>query len=82
MRFLCFHYYKNVKAAAAAAAAAASVPAVTTGADIDTDELVDETGVDPKDIELVTLQVRPAREGLFLFPLLILFSPAPGIYAF
>ena len=32
---------------------------MTTGADIDTDELVDETGVDPKDIELVTLQVRP-----------------------
>ena len=50
---------------------------MTTGADIDTDELVDETGVDPKDIELVTLQVRPARllrvsdSGVFWFLVLI-----------
>lgn len=43
--------------AAAAAAAAASIPAVSTGADIDTDELVDETGVEPKDIELIMSQV-------------------------
>lgn len=41
----------------AAAAAASSIPAVTTGADIDTDELVDETGVEPKDIELIMSQV-------------------------
>lgn len=42
---------------AAAAAATASVPAVTTGADVDGDELVDETGVEPKDIELIMSQV-------------------------
>lgn len=45
-------------AAAAAAAAASSIPAVSSGADIDTDELVDETGVEPKDIELIMSQVR------------------------
>lgn len=44
-------------AAAAAAAAASSIPAVSSGADIDTDELVDETGVEPKDIELIMSQV-------------------------
>lgn len=42
----------------AAAAATSSIPAVSTGADIDTDELVDETGVDSKDIELIMSQVR------------------------
>lgn len=33
------------------------MPAVSSGADIDTDELVDETGVEPKDIELIMSQV-------------------------
>ncbi|CAM9673668.1 unnamed protein product, partial [Ectocarpus fasciculatus] len=40
----------------AAASSAAAIPAVTTGADVDTDELVDETGVEPKDIELIMSQ--------------------------
>lgn len=46
-----------------AAATTASVPAVNTGADIDTDELVDEAGVDPKDIELVLTQVRASASA-------------------
>ncbi|CAM9376706.1 unnamed protein product [Scytosiphon promiscuus] len=45
----------------AAAASASSIPAVTTGADIDTDELVDEEGVEPKDIELIMSQASCSR---------------------
>ena len=52
------HCFSFAKAAAAAAAAASSIPAVSSGADIDTDEFVDETGVEPKDIELIMSQVR------------------------
>lgn len=52
-----FHPHPKSKAAAAAASSAASMPAVSSGADIDTDELVDETGVEPKDIELIMGQV-------------------------
>ncbi|CAM9576711.1 unnamed protein product [Sphacelaria rigidula] len=46
---------------AAAAAASTSVPAVSSGADIDGDELVDETGVEPKDIELIMNQASCSR---------------------
>lgn len=48
---------------ASAAAAAASVPAVNSGADIDGDELVDETGVEPKDIELIMSQATCSRSA-------------------
>ncbi|CAM9194817.1 unnamed protein product [Discosporangium mesarthrocarpum] len=44
-----------------AAAAAASVPSVAAGADIDIDEAVDETGVEPKDIELIMGQASCTR---------------------
>eukprot|EP00903_Cladosiphon_okamuranus_P012581 g11778.t1 len=47
--------------ATAAASSAASMPAVSSGADIDTDELVDETGVEPKDIELIMSQASCSR---------------------
>lgn len=57
----CFHLSiappPSEKKATAAASSAASMPAVSSGADIDTDELVDETGVEPKDIELIMSQV-------------------------
>eukprot|EP00752_Nemacystus_decipiens_P006478 g5832.t1 len=49
--------------AAAAASSAASMPAVSSGADIDTDELVDETGVEPKDIELIMSQAGCSRSA-------------------
>ena len=39
------------------------MPAVSSGADIDTDELVDETGVEPKDIELIMSQVSIRQTG-------------------
>lgn len=51
------------QAAAAAASSASSMPAVSSGADIDTDELVDETGVEPKDIELIMSQVSMQEQG-------------------
>ncbi|CAM9764858.1 unnamed protein product [Ectocarpus sp. 8 AP-2014] len=47
----------------AAAASAAAIPAVNTGADVDTDELVDETGVEPKDIELIMSQASCTRSA-------------------
>lgn len=56
--FLLCGGFKTFLFGQAAAAATSSIPAVSTGADIDTDELVDETGVDPKDIELIMNQVR------------------------
>lgn len=56
---------------AAAAAATSSIPAVSTGADIDTDELVDETGVDSKDIELIMSQVRLCVWCISVYPLCV-----------
>ncbi|CAB1104573.1 unnamed protein product [Ectocarpus sp. 12 AP-2014] len=47
----------------AAASSAAAIPAVNTGADVDTDELVDETGVEPKDIELIMSQASCTRSA-------------------
>ncbi|CAM9903955.1 unnamed protein product [Ascophyllum nodosum] len=55
--------FSQPEAAAAAAAAASSIPAVSSGADIDTDEFVDETGVEPKDIELIMSQASCSRSA-------------------
>ncbi|CAM9147205.1 unnamed protein product [Choristocarpus tenellus] len=48
-------------ASKASAAAAASLPSVAAGADVDLDEAVDETGVEPKDIELIMGQASCTR---------------------
>ncbi len=55
---------------------------MSTGAEIDTDELVDETGVEPKDIELIMSQVTTsAARGRRSPPSLGLCSPLNGLAA-